>query len=74
MERLRWLVKLGRECGRGRKAYDGSAREVKKLLPAASPHISAEEQGLPDVAAIRHGLALKLGGRRAAQWARWCAA
>ena len=59
----RWLAKLGRELRQMVKAYDGSAREAKKLLECL---LIAEEEGLPDVAEIRHELALKLGRKRAA--------
>ena len=53
----RWLVKLGRELRQMVKAYDGSAREAKKLLECL---LIAEEEGLPGVGEIRHELALKL--------------
>jgi hypothetical protein len=59
----RWLAKLGRELRQMVRAYDGSAREAKKLLECI---LIAEEEGLPDVAEIRHQLAAKLGRRRAA--------
>jgi len=59
----KWLAKLGRELRQMVRAYDGSAREAKKLLECI---LIAEEEGLPDVAEIRHDLALKLGRRRAA--------
>ena len=58
-----WLAKLGRELRQMVRAYDGSAREAKKLLECI---LIAEEEGLPDVAEIRHELAVKLGRRRAA--------
>ena len=53
----KWLAKLGRELRQMVKAYDGTAREAKKLLECL---LIAEEEGLPDVAEIRHELALKL--------------
>ena len=59
----KWLAKLGRELRQMVRAYDGSAREAKKLLECI---LIAEEEGLPDVAEIRHELAAKLGRRRAA--------
>jgi hypothetical protein len=59
----RWLAKLGRELREMVRTYDGSAREAKKLLEAV---LIAEEEGLPDVAEIRHDLATKLGRKRAA--------
>jgi hypothetical protein len=57
----RWLVKLGRELRQMVKAYDGTAREAKKLLECL---LIAEEEGLPDVAEIRHELALKRGRKQ----------
>jgi hypothetical protein len=59
----RWLARLGRELRQMVRAYDGSAREAKKLLECI---LIAEEEGLPDVAEIRHELAVKLGRKRAA--------
>jgi hypothetical protein len=59
----KWLAKLGRELRQMVRAYDGSAREAKKLLECI---LIAEEEGLPDVADIRRELALKLGRKRAA--------
>jgi len=59
----KWLAKLGRELRQMVRQYDGSAREAKKLLECI---LIAEEEGLPDVAEIRHELALKLGRKRAA--------
>ena len=59
----KWLAKMGRELRQMVRAYDGSAREAKKLLECI---LIAEEEGLPDVAEIRHELALKLGRKRAA--------
>jgi hypothetical protein len=61
--RAKWLAKLGRELREMVRAYDGGARDAKKLLEAL---LVAEEEGLPDVAAIRHDLAVKMGKRRAA--------
>ena len=58
----RWLVKLGRELRQMVRAYDGSAREAKKLLECL---LIAEEEGLPGVGEIRHELALKLERKRA---------
>jgi hypothetical protein len=59
----KWLAKLGRELREMVRAYDGSAREAKKLLECI---LIAEEEGLPDVAEIRHELAGKLARKRAA--------
>jgi hypothetical protein len=59
----RWLAKLGRELRQMVRAYDGSAREAKKLLECI---LIAEQEGLPDVAEIRRELAAKLGRKRAA--------
>ena len=59
----KWLAKLGRELRQMVRAYDGSAREAKKLLECI---LIAEEEGLPDVADIRRELAQKLGRKRAA--------
>jgi hypothetical protein len=59
----RWLAKLGRELRQMVRAYDGTAREAKKLLECI---LIAEEEGLPDVAEIRHELAAKLERKRAA--------
>jgi len=61
--RAKWLAKLGRELRQMVRAYDGSPREAKKLLECI---LIAEEEGLPDVAEIRHELALKLERKRAA--------
>ena len=57
----RWLAKLGRELRQMVRDYDGSAREARKLLECI---LIAEEEGLPDVAEIRHALAIKLGRKR----------
>src|SRR5215831_19013488 len=59
----RWLARMGRELRQMVRAYDGSAREAKKLLECI---LIAEEEGLPEVAEIRHELAAKLGRKRAA--------
>lgn len=59
----RWLARLGRELRQMVRAYDGSAREAKRLLECI---LIAEEEGLPDLAEIRHGLAAKLGRKPAA--------
>ena len=59
----RWLARLGRELRQMVRAYDGSARDAKKLLECL---LIAEEEGVPDVAAIRRELAVKLGRKRAA--------
>ena len=59
----RLLARLGRELRQMVREYDGSAREAKKLLEYI---LIAEEEGVPDVAEIRHTLALKLGRKRAA--------
>jgi len=61
----KWLAKLGRELRQMVRAYDGSAREAKKLLECI---LIAEEEGLPEVAEIRHELAGKVGklGRKRA--------
>jgi hypothetical protein len=59
----KWLAKLGRELRAMVRAYDGSAREAKKLLECI---LIAEEEGLPDVADIRRDLAAKLARKRAA--------
>jgi hypothetical protein len=59
----RWLAKMGRELRQMVRQYDGSAREAKKLLECI---LIAEEEGVPDVAEIRHELAVKLGRKRAA--------
>jgi len=59
----RWLGRLGRELREMVRAYDGSARAAKKLLECI---LIAEEEGVPDVAEIRHALAAKLGRKRAA--------
>jgi hypothetical protein len=59
----RWRAKLGRELRQMVRAYDGSAREAKKLLECI---LIAEEEGVLDVAEIRHELAAKLGRKRAA--------
>ena len=62
--RTKWLAKLGtRAPPDGARAYDGSAREAKKLLECI---LVAEEEGLPDVADIRRELAQTLGRKRAA--------
>ena len=59
----KWLARLARELRQMVRAYDGSAREAKKLLECL---LIAEEEGAPDVAEIRHELAMKLGRKRAA--------
>jgi hypothetical protein len=59
----KWLAKLGRELREMVREYDGSAREAKKLLECI---LIAEEEGLPDVAEIRHELAVKLARKHAA--------
>ena len=59
----KWLAKMGRELREMVRAYDGSAREAKKLLECI---LIAEEEGVRDVAEIRHELAVKLGRKRAA--------
>ena len=59
----RWLVRMGRELREMVRTYDGSAREAKKLLECI---LIAEEEGVRDVADIRHELAVKLGRKRAA--------
>jgi len=59
----KWLAKMGRELRQMVRAYDGSAREAKRLLECI---LIAEEEGLPEVAQIRHELAVKLGRKRAA--------
>jgi hypothetical protein len=59
----KWLAKLGRELREMVRDYDGTAREAKKLLECI---LIAEEEGVPDVAEIRHALAVKLGRKRAA--------
>ena len=59
----RWRVRLGRELRQMVRAYDGTEREAKRLLECI---LIAEEEGVPDVAEIRHALALKLGRKRAA--------
>jgi hypothetical protein len=59
----KWLAKLGRELREMVRTYDGSGREAKKLLEAL---LIAEQEGVPNVSAIRHELALKMEKRRAA--------
>ena len=54
---------MGRELRQMVRAYDSSAREAKKLLECL---LIAEEEGVADVAGIRHELAVKLGRKRAA--------
>ena len=61
--RAKWLVKLGRELREMVREYDGTARSAKKLLECI---LIAEEEGVADVAEIRHALAVKLGRKRAA--------
>ena len=61
--RARWLVKMGRELREMVGAYDGSDRKARELLEAL---LVAEEEGVVEVAAIRHELAVKMGKKRAA--------
>jgi hypothetical protein len=61
--RARWLAKLGRELREMVRAYDGTARAAKRLLEAI---LIAEEEGVPDIAEIRHELLARLGKKRAA--------
>ena len=61
--RTRWLGKMGHELREMVRTYDGTARKARELLKAL---LVAEEEGVADVAEIRHQLALKMGKKRAA--------
>jgi hypothetical protein len=61
--RARWLVKMGRELREMVRTYDGTDRKARELLEAL---LVAEEEGVMDVATIRHELALKMGKKSAA--------
>ena len=59
----KWRARMGRELRQMVRAYDGTARAAKKLLECL---LIAEEERVPDVAEIRHELAVKLERKRAA--------
>jgi hypothetical protein len=61
--RARWLAKLRRELKEMVRAYDGTARKGRALLEAM---IIAEEEGVNDLAELRHELGDKLRRRKAA--------